>query len=166
MIDHDAEVFLQPGQFHFGSRGRIGTLLGSCVAITAWHPVMRIGGMCHFMLPARPRPVAAGQVRPALDGRYADEAMALFHRAFKRTGTASEDYRVSIYGGGRQLGHGPVFDIPRRNVEAGLALLDRHGLPVTEHHLAGTGSRRIWLDLGTGRVQVHHQRIDRPLEVS
>ena len=48
------EVFLQPGEFHFGhARTRIKTILGSCVAITMWHPILRIGGMCHYLLPAR-----------------------------------------------------------------------------------------------------------------
>lgn len=46
-------VTLQPGEFHFGGANtRIQTLLGSCVAITLWHPIRRIGGMCHYMLPA------------------------------------------------------------------------------------------------------------------
>ena len=48
------DVFLQPGDFYFGEAGtRIRTLLGSCVAITLWHPILHIGGMCHIMLPER-----------------------------------------------------------------------------------------------------------------
>ena len=47
------DVFLLPGEFHFGDQDdRIITLLGSCVAITLWHPEKRIGGMCHYMLPS------------------------------------------------------------------------------------------------------------------
>ena len=60
------EVFLQPGEFYFGEeKTRIRTLLGSCVAITLWHPKLRIGGMAHYMLPSRPG-LAKGQ---PLDGR-------------------------------------------------------------------------------------------------
>ena len=48
------EIFLQPGEFYFGDAAtRIRTLLGSCVAITLWHPARMIGGMCHYMLPNR-----------------------------------------------------------------------------------------------------------------
>ncbi len=33
------EIFLQPGEFYFGEeKTRIRTLLGSCVAVTLWHP--------------------------------------------------------------------------------------------------------------------------------
>ena len=71
--DDIREVFLQPGGFYFGGgRTRISTLLGSCISITLWHPARRIGGMCHFMLPTRGQPAGA-----PLDGRYADEALAL-----------------------------------------------------------------------------------------
>src|SRR5262245_20243998 len=46
------EIFLQAGEFYFGGeKTRIRTLLGSCVAITVWHPKLRIGGMSHYMLP-------------------------------------------------------------------------------------------------------------------
>ncbi len=48
------EVFLQPGELYFGDgRTRVRTLLGSCVAIAVWHPRLRIGGLCHYMLPSR-----------------------------------------------------------------------------------------------------------------
>ncbi|MDO8775427.1 MAG: chemotaxis protein CheD, partial [Burkholderiaceae bacterium] len=70
---HTVDIFLQPGEVYFGGRDtRIRTLLGSCVAITMWHPGMLAGGMCHYMLPGAP----TGR-RGALDGRYADEAMEL-----------------------------------------------------------------------------------------
>jgi chemotaxis protein CheD len=36
----------------------IRTVLGSCVSITLWHPVKRVGGMCHFLLPTRGVPVS------------------------------------------------------------------------------------------------------------
>jgi chemotaxis protein CheD len=67
------DIFLQPGEF-FVAQGscKIRTLLGSCVAITLWHPRKRIGAMSHFLLATRgQRPVIE------LDGRYGDEAMLL-----------------------------------------------------------------------------------------
>ena len=71
------EIFLQPGEFYFGDeKTRIRTLLGSCVAIVLWHPKLRIGGMCHYMLPHSPRE-RHGQ---PLDGRYAEDAMHMFMR--------------------------------------------------------------------------------------
>jgi hypothetical protein len=67
------QVILMPGQMSFSTaNAQLRTLLGSCVAITVWHPGRRIGGMCHFLLPQRQRK----QRRAALDGKYGDEAVA------------------------------------------------------------------------------------------
>ncbi|MGI9213007.1 MAG: chemotaxis protein CheD, partial [Methylococcaceae bacterium] len=60
------EIFLQPGEYYFSDRDtRIRTVLGSCVAITFWHPGILVGGMCHFMLPTRMR----NRESTELDGR-------------------------------------------------------------------------------------------------
>jgi chemotaxis protein CheD len=150
------DVFLQPGDFFFADElTRIRTLLGSCVAITLWHPHRRIGGMCHYMLPSRARPDPAAE----LDGRYADEAVALFLDELSAARTSPQDYVVKIFGGGRQFTEwAPAagMRVADRNVEVGLELLAAHRLPVTAQHLGGTGHRQVILDLWTGDVWVKH----------
>ncbi|MFM2120003.1 MAG: hypothetical protein RL722_1471, partial [Pseudomonadota bacterium] len=51
------ELLILPGQLWFGPGGErapvLRTLLGSCVAVTLWHPGRQLGGMCHYLLPAR-----------------------------------------------------------------------------------------------------------------
>jgi len=57
-------LMLMPGELHFGGEVQsLKTLLGSCVALTLWHPKRRIGGMCHFLLPSRQRPGVSPQAR-------------------------------------------------------------------------------------------------------
>lgn len=148
------EIFLQPGEFHFGEgRTRIRTLLGSCVAIALWHPRRSIGGLCHYMLPSRPRR-RAGE---APDGRYADEAMELFARELHRTRTAPEDYVAKLFGGGAMFArHSDRVDIAERNVQAGRELAAAHGLRLQAEHLGGRGHRNVILDLWSGDVWVRH----------
>lgn len=116
---HVIEIFLQPGDFYFGDRDtRIRTILGSCVAITIWHPSMLIGGMCHFVLPTRhkEKPAALMErltIRPiehitfakplALDGRYADEAMEMFMREIRASKTRPDEYHIKLFGGGNMF---------------------------------------------------------------
>ena len=48
------EIYLQPGEYFWGGENnRVKTLLGSCIAICIWHPVLKIGGMSHCLLPSR-----------------------------------------------------------------------------------------------------------------
>lgn len=153
------EIFLQPGEFWFGDRDtRIRTLLGSCVSITMWHPRLRIGGMCHFMLPERGvRACADG-----LDGRYAGDAIALFLRELRAAHTRPQDYQVKLFGGGRMFrsrhaaGAPAALDVGTRNVEAARMLLRTHGFRVRAAHVEGEGHRNLIFDIGSGEVWLRH----------
>ena len=69
------DVFLQPGEHFVGDANyRIRTLLGSCVSITLWHPVRKIGAMSHFLLSSR---TPVDEISRELDGRYAEESLCL-----------------------------------------------------------------------------------------
>jgi chemotaxis protein CheD len=162
------EVFLGPGDLYFGDRcTRIRTLLGSCVAITLWHPGALIGGMCHFMMPTRLMPTRHGNVMPHgrtlhhehdLSGRYADEALSILLNEIRAAHTAPHDYEAKMFGGGNQFpGHnGVAVDIATRNIDAGLHLLAQQGLELTSVHLGGTGHRQVALDIWSGAVWVRH----------
>lgn len=152
-----AEVYLAPGEFFFsGEPTRVRTLLGSCVSITLWHPVLRVGGMCHYMLPSRGSHLANNP--DYLDGRYADEAIMLFLGNLRRFGTQPREYVAKIFGGGNQFpsGTSAALDISRGNVAAGLRLLRRHQFTLTSQHLGGTGFRKLSFDLATGEVILSH----------
>jgi len=155
--DDILDVFLQPGDFHFGAgRTRISTLLGSCISITLWHPARLIGGMCHFMLPSRGLPAGV-----PLDGRYADEALAMFDQAVAAALSRPADYQVKVFGGGNMLsrpGEGSeLMNIATRNVDSAYALLARHGYQPTVAHCGGQGHRKLFFDLWTGHVWLAHR---------
>ena len=153
--DDVLEIFLQPGEFYFGEgRTRIRTLLGSCVAVTLWHPRKHIGGMCHYMLPTRPRSDAGS----ALDGRYADEAMQLFMRELRGAKTRTGEYQVKLFGGGNMFaaagGAKRHLNISERNVEVGREIILKLGLNLAAEDLGGKGHRNILLELWSGDVWV------------
>jgi len=144
------ETFLHPGEFHFCSApGRIGTLLGSCVAVTVWHPTRHFGGMCHILLPARLRPASAPP-----DGRFADEAVEMFGHELKSRHVGPADCQVKLFGGGNMFSgtRAANLDIGRRNIEATRHALRDHGFSVLTEHVGGTAHRRLYFDLASGHV--------------
>lgn len=158
------EIFLQPGEFYFGDANtRIRTLLGSCVAITMWHPLLRVGGMCHYLLPTRERRVAAG-----LDGRYGDEAVQLFLQEMAARGTQAREYQIKLFGGGNMfpaLGRkAKAMEIGARNISLAQAALESLGGQVLAQHVGDTGHRAIIFDVWSGDVWVKHQRVVRGAE--
>jgi chemotaxis protein CheD len=149
------DIFLRPGELYFGDQDtRIRTVLGSCVAITLWNPLRRIGGMCHFMLPTRG--TKHGQ---HLDGRYGDEAMHLLLKEIKRARSAPGEYEAKVFGGGNMFPgtrHHSMLHVGRRNIETGLRCLQHHKFRIKARHLAGHGHRNIVFDLWSGDVWVKH----------
>ncbi|MCX7627725.1 MAG: chemotaxis protein CheD [Methylophilaceae bacterium] len=146
------EVYLHPGDFCFGEgKLRIATVLGSCVSITLWHPLLLHGGMCHYMLPTRHAPYT----KPS--GKYGDEAMELFMRELQKYRTHPSQYQVRLYGGGNMFDvSSNKMDIGRLNVEMAFDLLNRNGFTLLESHVGMSGHRRLTFDVWSGEVKLVH----------
>ncbi len=162
---HVREVFLNPGDFYFGGEEtRIVTLLGSCISITVWHPVLHIGGMCHYLLPSHN---TRGK-KQNLDGRYADEAIQLLLREIAGHHTRPLEYQIKIFGGGNMF---PQYkdkhtdaspsDIGTRNIEAARRLLKEHGFPIHTEHVGDEGHRKLIFNLWDGNVWLRHVKEDK-----
>lgn len=142
---------LMPGQLHFGKDIELKTLLGSCVALTLWHPEKRVGGMCHFLLPSRLR-------RPGdrLDGRFGDEAVDTLVMALKRAGCQPNQFIAHLYGGADTMPDGVnvKFNVGERNIEQGWNLIDKHGFQLDGVDVGDNVPRHVSLHLKTGLVSV------------
>lgn len=145
-----AQAYLEPGDFRFGAAPlRLTTLLGSCVTVTLWHPRRHIGGMCHIQMPGR-----AAHADGTLDGRYAEDAFALFDLALARHGTAASEYVAKLFGGGNMFPGNPagVIEIGNRNLLAARRLLAERRLHPAIEHVGGAGHRKLIFDLANGDV--------------
>lgn len=145
-------LMLLPGQMHFGAQvAGLRTLLGSCVAVTIWHPQRKLGGMCHFLLPSRPR--KAGE---ALDGRYGDEALEAMVAQLQKAGTQPSEYQAHLCGGADTMPEGSAlkFNVGERNIEQGFSLVDRYGFEIQGVDVGEDVPRTVTLALATGAVDM------------
>ena len=155
------QVFVKPGDWCFAEEPLLmRTVLGACVALTVWHPLLRYGGMCHYLHAQRPGAAACAQ----LDARYADEAMELLLGAMHHAGTRPADYRLKLFGGARRFptaamatGHAGR---PHENLEAGVALARRHGLALVPGDVGGSAHRQVVFDSWSGEAWVRHHEGD------
>jgi len=151
----ERSLFLMPGDLFFGhGYQRVRTLLGSCVALTLWHPRRQFGGMCHFVLPGRVHVAGA-----PLDGRYGDEALMRFVELMAERNTRPDEFRVGLFGGGAMFGYtatgcGQSLNVGARNIEAARRLAAQHGLVIGREDVGGSSYRHLALDLATGVVQL------------
>jgi chemotaxis protein CheD len=145
-------LFLMPGQWYFGGRAaQIRTLLGSCVAVTLWHPQKRWGGMCHYLLPER-----KGSFDGVLDGRYGNEAIELLVLRLKELKSHPQEYVAHLYGGADTMPDqaGVKLNVGERNIEQGWTLIDQHGFQLEGVDVGDHVPRTVTLTLGSGEVEV------------
>lgn len=149
------ELYLKPGQWHFGkSPDCIRTTLGSCIAMTVWHPHKRLGGMCHFMLSHRMNRDSA----TALDGRYADEAFQLMAKAALDRGILLRDCEIKLIGAADMLS-GPDRSgsrVATDNIDAAHLLAKQYRLRVVAESLGGHGFRQVIFCLMEGKIWIRH----------
>jgi chemotaxis protein CheD len=149
------DIFLQPGEYFVSdAEYQMRTMLGSCVSITLWHPIKRIGAMSHFLLPSR----GASAQGESLDARYGDEAVLLMLGELKQMGIGPGQCQAKVFGGGNMFPdhvHAGAINVGRRNGEAALELLSHHGIPVVSESLFGIGHRQIIFDVSNGDVWCH-----------
>jgi chemotaxis protein CheD len=149
----EREIFLNPGDFAFGDEGtRIRTILGSCVAVTFWHPGLRLGAMCHYLLPAR----GPSQNEPH-GGKYAEEVIPIIAAHFAGKGLQPSAIQVKMFGGSNMfpgLSLGESLNIGTKNIHTGLAVLTRCGFGILNYDLAGGTNRTVVFDIGSGEVWV------------
>src|SRR5262245_66657203 len=96
-------VKILPGEYYVTrSDEAITTVLGSCVSACIRDPVMRVGGMNHFMLPEDNRDTRAPI---GLATRYGSNAMESLINDVLKLGGLREPPAIKIFGRWRQPGH-------------------------------------------------------------
>lgn len=123
--------------------------LGSCIAVVAYDPVAKAGGLLHMMLPdSSISPEKAG-TQPAM---FADTGLPLLFRALAGIKAERGRLRLFVAGGASVLTGNDNFKIGERNLRATQAWLSQQGFSVRGSAVGGTISRTVHLDVGTGAL--------------
>lgn len=126
--------------------------LGSCIALTAYDPAVRLGAMVHIILPDSR--MARGPVAP---GRFADTAVPLLLKTILQAGAARERLQVKMAGGAQVLsipGGNRLLNIGARNIEAVRETLEKERLLLSGYDVGGYHGRTMKLYVEDGRVTV------------
>lgn len=125
--------------------------LGSCIALCAYDPISRTGGMAHIVLP---RQDGRGG-RPS--AKYADMAVPLLLQEMHRSGSTLSRVVVKI-AGGSQMSAAPglngIFRIGERNIAAVREAIDGAGVALAAADTGGQRGRTVRMHLDSGRVVV------------
>jgi chemotaxis protein CheD len=146
-----------PGEYYAtGENEYIATTLGSCVSACLWDPLIKFGGMNHFMLPD------AGDGRVAASNnllgggsdaaRYGSFAMEHLINAILKAGGRRERLRAKIVGGGHVLQIST--NIGDRNIQFVREYLTNEGIQIVGEDVGGRCGRQVRFHPLTGTAQV------------
>lgn len=125
--------------------------LGSCIGVSIYDPVVKVGGMLHVMLPESKIDVDKARRQPAM---FMDTGIpSLFRSAYE---LKAEKYRVQICvaGGAQVMDSSGFFSIGKRNYETLKTILTEHSLQIRSEQVGGMVSRSMYLNLATGEVKL------------
>jgi chemotaxis protein CheD len=124
--------------------------LGSCVGLTLWDPMTRIGGIAHIMLPT-----AADSAMHGHPERFASTAIPLLVDQLGMRGAPKRRLLAKLAGGAAMFGgESGVETIGQRNIAEVRAQLKRLGVPIRGEDTGGSHARTIELHLDTGILLV------------
>jgi len=125
--------------------------LGSCLGVTIYDPVKKIGGLLHLMLPDSKIDSLKAASAPFM---FVDTGLPrLFHAAYN-LGADRDRLCVKVAGGAQLLDEQGIFNIGGRNIHALTELIARNGLALHARDVGGMTSRTLRLDLANGNVTV------------
>ena len=125
--------------------------LGSCLGITVYDPMKKVGGLLHIMLPdSKIDPVKAVSA-PFM---FVDTGVPRLFQAVYNLGAERSRLAVKVAGGAQLLDEKGVFNIGERNQQALSGLLARNGYAIHVRDVGGLSSRTLRMDLTTGKITI------------
>jgi len=140
--------FLYPGAIYVGHEpSMVTTILGSCVAICLFDPVIQIGGMNHFMLPLWN---GQGLASP----RYGNIAIDKLIRNLEALGSLKANMKAKVFGGAEIIATNiNQFMIGERNISIAKDMLHEEEIPIVSSSTGGKLGRKIIFNTQTGEVR-------------
>ena len=126
----------------------ITTILGTCVSVCLWDPVLKHGSMSHFALPRVLRTTVPSD-------RFGEIAIHNQISGLLALGSKRYSLRAKLYGGGSVTCHNNNhFNTGMENIELARTMLEKEGIVVVDANAGGIVGRRIWFNIEDGSVSI------------
>ncbi len=126
--------------------------IGSCIALCAYDPAARVGGIAHMLLPcSRNRDEMSSPVK------YIDSGVPYILNKMVKLGATRSNMILKIAGGAKMLsipGSNPNLDIGQKNIAEVKAAIDRERMLICGADLGGNFGRTIEFFIGSGKITV------------
>ncbi len=125
--------------------------LGSCIGIVLYDPVVKVGGILHYMLPESSIDKDKAAAKPYM---FADSGIPrLFKEAYK-LGALKQRMQIYVAGGATILDQRGFFNIGKRNYMALKKMFFKNNVMIHKQDVGGNTNRTVRIDIATGEIYV------------
>ena len=123
--------------------------LGSCIGVTLYDPMIKLGGLLHIMLPQ------STDQTGAMPFKFADTGVREMVRKMAVFGGSKNRYICKIAGGAQMFQMtGPIGNIGERNILSVKKALSDEQIRIQGEDVGKNYARTMLLDVGTGEVKI------------
>jgi chemotaxis protein CheD len=151
-------LFLKPGEMVLSHEPMaVTTLLGSCVAVTMHSKRLRLGAICHALLPTCHRDESCAHTET---GKYVQCAIEMMLQEFNTRGILNSEIEAKLFGGSDMFDtvDGRRLSVGRQNLEMAQKMLEEACVRVVTQDLGGPRGRKIIFHTHTGDVFLKRMR--------
>ncbi len=121
--------------------------LGSCIGLTLYDPVARVGGMVHCMLPSSTLDPEKARKKPEM---FTDTGTVALLEEVIALGAEKSRLVAKVAGAAKLLDSQGVFNIGEKNGAVLRKLLEKNGIPIAAEDVGGMVARTMFLSISTG----------------
>jgi chemotaxis protein CheD len=125
--------------------------LGSCIGLVIYDPVVKVGGMLHYMLPDSSIDKGKAAARPYM---FADSGIPRLFKTAYNLGAVKQRMKVYVAGGAEILDQTGFFNIGKRNYMALKKMIFKNNMMINKQAVGGNINRTIRIEIGTGDIYV------------
>lgn len=125
--------------------------LGSCIGITVYDPVAKVGGLLHYMLPDSMLDEQKAREKPAM---FADTGIPLLFKSCYAMGAEKKRMIVSAVGGASILDDANFFRIGQKNIMAMRKIFWKNNVMIKAEDTGSNYNRTVRLEMRMGKVFV------------
>lgn len=141
--------YLHPGNLIASNSGRtVTTVLGSCISVCLWDPVLRSGGINHYMLA-----LWNGEGLPS--PKYGNIAITKLIEKMLAMGSSRQHLKAKVFGGAAVIKNtSGLLDVGNRNIILAQDMLRDEKIPIISSDVGGSLGRKLLFNTATGSVLV------------
>lgn len=147
-------LYLKPAEMYMADRPSIvKTVLGSCISITMFNHRLKVGAICHGMLPhCRKKTECNGGCAECF--KYVDCSFKHMLERFKSLGIDHREIEIKLFGGSDMFitGSGERETVGAQNTKTALRMIRKERLNLSKSDTGGSQGRKIFFYTHTGEI--------------